>query len=207
MKFNELLRIVGKEPLFSSALLFAGLQSPNAIRVQLSRWVEQNKLIKLRRSLYAVSPEFSGFTPDPFIVANAMVTPSYVSCQTALAWHGVIPEASTSITSITSGRSCTITNSLGTFIYRHIKPELLWGYEEIEMRPLGSSRIALPEKALLDLTYLEPKGDSLSYLNQLRLNPESISDVTLHKFATRWNRKKISRTVDNLDSLLAPEKQ
>lgn len=205
MKFDELLRIVRNEHVFSSALLYAGLQSPDSVRVQISRWVKEGKLIKLRRRLYAVSPAYSAVTPDPFIVANSLVTPSYVSCQTALVWHGVIPEGSISVTSITSGRSCTITNALGTFIYRHVNPELLWGYENFKVSSYGACRIALPEKALLDLVYLEPAGDSIPYLRQLRMSEDSISIDLLKKFAQRWGRKKIIRAANNAIALFVLE--
>ncbi len=205
MKFNELLRIVGNEPVFSSALLYAGLQSPGGIQAQISRWVKEGKIIKLRRRLYAVNPEYSGVTPDPLIVANSIVVPSYVSCQTALAWHGVIPEAVSSVTSITSGRSCTFSNPAGTFIYRHVKPELLWGFEKEGIPGSGSFRIAFPEKALLDLVYLEPAGDSFPYLSHLRMSEGSISVPRLRKFAGRWGRKKIARAAENIIALLAME--
>ena len=205
MKFNELLKIVRNEPVFSSALLYAGLKSPDGVQVQICRWVEEGRLIKLRKQLYAVSPEYSGVEPDPFIVANSIVTPSYVSCQTALAWHGVIPEAAVSVTSVTSGRSCTCTNSLGTHIYRHVRPELLWGFEKVDVPGSGSFRIALPEKALLDLVYLEPGGDSIPYLRQLRMSEGSISIPLLTEFAGRWGRKKIIRAVDNAIALFTSE--
>ena len=202
MKFNELLRIVDGEAVFSSALLYAGLESPNSIRAQISRWVKEGKLLKLRRALYAVNPDYSGKNPDSFISANAMITPSYVSCQTALAWHGVIPEASVSVTSVTSGRSCIIANALGTFIYRHVVPELLWGYETIDPESSLQCRVALPEKALLDLVYLEPQGDSVPFLRQLRMSDENISLGLFKEFAERWGRKKILRAADNTAAVL-----
>jgi len=81
MKPSELLRIVRNEPVFSSGLLYAGLQSPDSIRVQVSQWDKEGKLIKLQRRLYTVTPDYSGVTPDPFIVANSLVTPSYDQLQ------------------------------------------------------------------------------------------------------------------------------
>jgi hypothetical protein len=39
MEFQELLQIVGEEPVFETALLLAGDVAPNHIRRQLSRWV------------------------------------------------------------------------------------------------------------------------------------------------------------------------
>ncbi|MCD6589417.1 MAG: hypothetical protein J7K88_12785 [Candidatus Fermentibacteraceae bacterium] len=202
MKFNDLLKITKNEPVFSSALLYAGLQSPDALRVQISRWVNDKKLLQLRRGLYAVSPDYSGQTPDLFIAANTIKTASYVSCQTALAWHGVIPDISNAVTSVTSGRSCTVSNALGTFIYRHVKPELLWGYESAKTPSTDVARIAVPEKALLDLVYLEPGGDSLPYLKQLRLSEDGLSLNILNNLAARWGRKKIIRAAENITTLL-----
>jgi len=202
MKFNDLLKITKNEPVFSSALLYAGLQSPDALRVQISRWVNDKKLLQLRRGLYAVSPDYSGQTPDLFIAANTIKTASYVSCQTALAWHGVIPDISNAVTSVTSGRSCTVSNALGTFIYRHVKPELLWGYESAKTPSTDVARIAVPEKALLDLVYLEPGGDSLPYLKQLRLSEDGLSLNILNNLAARWGRKKIFRAAQNITTLL-----
>jgi len=42
--------------------------------------------------------------PHPFVVANRMVRGSYVSCQSALAHYGLIPEHVPVVTSITTAR-------------------------------------------------------------------------------------------------------
>lgn len=43
------------------------------------------------------------------------------------------------------------------------------GYEEFEIAPGQKAFIATPEKALVDLVYLTPQGESRPYLEGLRL--------------------------------------
>lgn len=205
MKFNELLRITAGEPVFTTGFLSSGLQSLEGLQVQLSRWVSEGKLIKLRRGLYSVSPKYSGISVHPFIAANAMVSASYVSCQSALAFHGVIPEHVPSVTSITSGNGDTLTNSLGSFIYRHVKPDHLWGFRSEHLGEGRTARVATAEKALLDLVYLEPGGDTIPFLRQLRLNGEGISPDLLKEAAARWGRKKLTRATENALSVISEE--
>lgn len=199
MKFQELMAIVGSEPVFSTGLLLAGDVSPGGIRAQLSRWVSEGRLIMLRRGLYTLFPPYRTGTPSPFVVANALSSGSYVSCQSALSWHGVIPEGVPSVTSVTAGRPGIVTNPLGTFIQRHVKPSLLWGFESTPMPGGGTARIALPEKALLDLLYLEHGGGSPEYIRQLRLSGHGeLSPTVLRQFAKRWRSPGMIRAAETV---------
>ena len=187
MKFSKLIAIAGDEPVFGTGHLLAGDVSPQGIRAQLSRWVSEGRLIMLRRGLYTIAPPYRTKTPSPFVVANAVSPGSYVSCQSALSWHGVIPEGVKAVTSVTPGRPGIHKNPLGTFIQRHVKPDLHWGYEIVPMPGGGNARIALPEKALLDLLYLEHGGGSPAYIRQLRLSGHGeLSAAILLRFARRW---------------------
>ncbi|MBD3278475.1 MAG: hypothetical protein GF388_09260 [Candidatus Aegiribacteria sp.] len=199
MKFEELLRIVGDEPVFSSGVLLAGDTTAEKARVQLSRWVREGKVISLRRGCYALAEPYAESLPHPFIAANAMEMGSYVSCQTALAWYGLVPETIGAVTSITPGRPSVIRNELGTFIYRFIKRELQRGFKYEELPGGHAARVASPEKALLDLIYLEPGGDSIPYIEELRLqNTEMLSLDVLEELVTIWNKPKMERALENL---------
>jgi len=194
MKFIELLSIVGGETVFTTGLLLAGDVSPEAVRLQLSRWVSEGRILRLRRGLYTLAAPYATVPPEPFVIANAMERSSYVSCQSALEWHGLIPEAAPTVVSVTPGRPCVVENDLGSFIYRHLKPSLLWGFRNEEMGEGRTVRIAEPEKALLDLAYLEPGGDSMRYMEHLRLqNLQALDNRTLLAYAGRWGRPKITR--------------
>ena len=91
MKYGELAKILGEEPLFETSLLLAGSVDPRDVRRQLSRWTKSGRIHKLKRGLYALAPPFRKVRAHPFLVANRLVRPSYVSCQSALAYAGIIP--------------------------------------------------------------------------------------------------------------------
>jgi predicted transcriptional regulator of viral defense system len=123
----------------------------------------------LRRGLYALSPPFQKIKPHPFLVANHLVNASYVSLQSALAHYGLIPEYTPVVTSVTTGRPGRWDTPLGSYEFRHVKTELFRGYRLVEVNPGQQAFVASPEKALLDLIYLQPGGDSPDYLRELRL--------------------------------------
>jgi predicted transcriptional regulator of viral defense system len=102
MEFTRLIEIVGDEPVFETALLLAGDVDPADVRRQLSRWTRAGRLYQLRRGLYALAPPFQRVKPHPFLVANRLVRASYVSLQSALAHHGLIPEVVPVTTSVTT---------------------------------------------------------------------------------------------------------
>ena len=206
MKFIELLEIVKNTPVFSTGLLLAGDVNTAAIRSQISRWVREGKIIMLRRGCYTIAPPYSGVVPSVFVLGNAMEPASYISCQSALAWYGLIPEHVPSVVSVTSARAGTINNKLGNFIFRHVKSSLLWGFETVNVLRGENARIAFPEKALLDLIYLEPEGDSDSYLEQLRLqNIDLLEREKLVSYAHRWGKPKLIRAADRILSILDRE--
>jgi predicted transcriptional regulator of viral defense system len=169
MEFRRLLEVVGDEPVFDTGLLLAGDVGPAHVRRQLSRWMAAGRLYQLRRGLYALAPPFQKVKPHPFLVANRMVRGSYVCCQSALAHYGLIPEHVPTTTSVTPGRPARWDTPLGIYQFRHLKPDLLRGYRLTELSAGQRAFVASPEKALLDLIHLQPGGDSLQYLRELRL--------------------------------------
>ena len=208
MKFNELLQIIKNTTVFTTGLLLAGDVDKAVIRSQISRWVREGKVIRLERGCYSLAPPYSDGIPSSFVLANAMKPASYVSCQSALAWYGLIPEYVPSVVSVTYGRTDTVSNKLGNFIYRHVKSSLLWGFETMNVSKGESARIACPEKALLDLVYLETGGDSKSYLEQLRLqNTDELDKEKLVSFAHRWGKPKLERAAGRILSILAREEE
>ena len=48
---------------------------------------KKNNLIKIKRGLYETNKN-----ADPFVIANVLLSPSYISFETALAYYGMIPE-------------------------------------------------------------------------------------------------------------------
>ncbi|MBN1665740.1 MAG: hypothetical protein JW862_01580 [Anaerolineales bacterium] len=199
MEFEELLRLVGDEPLFESAFLLAGAVNPDRLRLQLTRWKNAGRIYQLRRGLYALAPPYQKIRPHPFVVANRLVRASYVSCQSALAFYGLIPEQVLRVTSVTGRRPGSWETPLGSYQFQHIKPALLRGYQSVDLADRQQARVARPEKALLDLVYLQPQGDSAAYLEALRLQNLDLLDLDeLHQQVDRFGTPKIQRAAERI---------
>lgn len=199
MKFRELLETVGDLPLFRSSLLLAGDRDPADLRRQLARWNAAGRIIQLRRNVYVLAHPWRRVQPHPFLVANELHRPSYVSLQSALAYYGLIPEAVPVTTSITTARPDDFDTAVGRYTYRHVRPEVFFGYESSRMAPDQEALVADPAKALLDLVYLTPGGDSVQYLASLRLEDlETVSAEALEEHAQRWGKGKVTRATQTI---------
>jgi len=207
MEFNSLLKLIGDEPIFESSILLAGNVDPKLVRIQLSRWVKAGKIYQLRRGLYLIAPPYQRRQPHPFLVANHLQKASYVSLQSALSFYGLIPEVVNITTSVSTGRPERLDTPLGTFEFRHIKTELLFGYRMTELGE-QSALIATPEKALLDLIYLQPGGGSLAYLKELRLqNTEKLDKDLLRRQSEKFNTPKLQNAVKGILQLISGESE
>jgi predicted transcriptional regulator of viral defense system len=206
MEFKRLVEIVSDEPVFETGLLLAGDVNPDDVRRQLARWTKAGRLYQSRRGLYALAPPFQKVKPHPFLVANRMVRGSYVSCQSALAYYGLIPEHVPVTLSVTAGRPARWETPLGDYEFHHVKPALLRGYRLIEVSPGQRALVAAPEKALLDLVYLRAGGDSPDYLRELRLqNLERLDLDELQRQATLADSPKLRRAATLVTGLAHSE--
>ena len=202
MKFSELLDIIDEEPVFSTSLLLAGNVRAADIYQQLTFWEKSRRILQLRRGLYALAPPYQKVKPHPFLVANAMVPGSYVSCQSALSHTGLIPEWVPMVTSVSTGRPGIWNTPLGEYWCRHIRKGLYFGYRRIEVVPGQHAFVALQEKALLDLIHLQPDGDSEEYLTELRLQNLDRFDLDIFaEMAERGDRPKLMRAVSVIERI------
>ena len=208
MRYERIQEIVGDEPLFETGLLLAGDVDPASVRRQLSRLTASGRLVQLRRGLYALAPPYRKVSPHPFLVANRLVHPSYVSLQSALAMHGVIPEHVPVVTSVTTSRPGRWSNALGDFDYRHVKTGFFFGYRTEDLSGGQTALIATPEKALLDLLYLTPGAERQDYLEELRLqNLESLDLAALKGMAESVGGPKLRKAVRTVEKLAGVEEE
>jgi predicted transcriptional regulator of viral defense system len=193
MKFDELVEVAAGMPCFTTGFL-AGGQNANQVRLQLSRWVKDGRVVRLRKGVYVLAAPYRKVRVELFCVANSLKRPSYVSTQSALAWYGLIPEYVPAVTSVTTGRPETIQTAFGRHEYRHIKRSFFRGYEQVDLPDGQRAFVATAEKALLDLVYLTPGGDSPEYIRQLRLqNLDRVNALLLRDWAARLKSRKLMR--------------
>jgi predicted transcriptional regulator of viral defense system len=208
MKFDELLTLVGDEPVFSSSLLDVVSISQRQARLQLVRWVNARKLIRLRRSLYVLNRPFRKIEPHPFLLANRIRKASYVSLQSALSHFGMIPEYVPVVVSVTTGRPEEVRTGLGAYAFRHVRKALFGGFLSVTVAPGQTAFLATPEKALLDLIYLTPGGDQPAYIKELRLqNRSALSRQALKETARLFSSPRIDRAIEGILSWMASEEE
>lgn len=171
---------------------------PDFSRNNLVRWTSQGLLIRLRQGYYTF-PEYLSKPDYSFYFANRIYRPSYVSLHTALAFYGMIPEAVTQITSVTSLKTASFTNPLGIFTYSSVKEDLMFGFLS---RPISDGHtvlLATPEKALTDLLYLYSFYNSVNEMDELRLDDyflhEELDRDLLFEYSARINNKALDRRV------------
>jgi hypothetical protein len=208
MKWPTLLQTVGGEPVFETGLLLAGDVDPKHVRRQLSRWVAAGRLFQLRRGLYALAPPYRLRPPHPFLVANRMSRPSYVSLESALAYHGLIPEHVPITTSVGTGRPDRWQTPLGTFQLRHVSRSWFGGWVDFRLEQGERAALATPEKALLDLVHLTDGGDRLELLASLRLQHlETIDLGRLGALADASGSPKLRRAARVIERLAVEERE
>lgn len=157
-------------------------------RNNLTRWCRKGRLVKLRNQYYAF-PECRSIPDFTRYVANRIYTPSYISLHSALSFYGVIPEEVVQVTSVTTLKTAMFNNDFGTFHYQNIKEPLYFGYE---IKTLQSGRgilFATPEKALLDLLYLNPYYRTELDMEELRLDEDFMhSEFNRERFSVFLTR-------------------
>ena len=208
MKREELLRSVGDQPFFTTGMLLQPGVDVQDVRKQLSRWSADGTVLQLRRGLYVLGDQYRKQDPDPLEISNVLVPASYVSLQTAQSLHGLIPDTVYAITAVTTGRAGTRTNAFGTFVYHHVKVDLLWGYGQRELLGHRTALVATPEKSLLDMAYLVSSADDPAYVRELRLqNLDTINEETLLEGAARFGSRRVERFAEIVARLAREERE
>jgi len=174
---------------------------PGFDKNNLGRWVKKGFLVKLRNGYYCF-PEYmnkSGFT---FYVANTIYRPSYISLHSALAFYGLIPEAVIQVTSVSSLKTASFVNVCGTFVYKTLMPALMFGYELKTYPQNWTVLLAQPEKALLDLLYLNPYYNTQQEMELLRLDEESMAESLNAEILKDYMTKYKNQSLENRVSML-----
>jgi predicted transcriptional regulator of viral defense system len=183
-------------------------------RTALYRWVKVGHLIALKRGVYMhrrfyeLHRQDAAFAPA---VSAILLPQSYLSLEYVLQQHGILTEITYPVTAITIKNTRTILNSLGTFVYRHIQPDIYFGFQIMEAYGVPYSQASVA-KALFDYLYLRPLPADLepqryNLTEELRLNLEEFTREERDEFAgyvlksetIRKGGAKMRRILNNLE--------
>lgn len=202
---NRELREIGVIPVTTSIIesFYPDLKSAEKKVV----WLEKNGyIIRLKRGLYVVNPEYTGKRLSNELIANHLYAPSYVSMSTALRYYGLIPEAVYVNQSMTVKHSRSFQTPIGNYDYKCISRGAFAVGVRTEHVADYAFLIASPEKALCDLIANSSKvnlrymKDVENYLeNDIRMDMEEFM-----KFDPRVLEEyiKVGKKADSIATLL-----
>jgi len=177
----------------SSQVLLALLKGYNRPYDKIMDMVDQGILIQLRKGLYITSPLVSPKTPEPFLLANHLYGPSYVSLDSALFHWGLIPERVFEVSSMTTRKSKRVTAQDVVYTFTHL-PIAYYplGIQSLALTEKQTVLIASPEKALCDKIIssagvnLRSKQQALVYLvEDLRIEKDQLRELNIREML-KW---------------------
>jgi hypothetical protein len=154
--------------------------------------LKQGVIYQLRRGLYVTSSLVSSSAPEPFLIANHLYGPSYVSLDSALFHWGLIPERVFEICSVTPKISKQYTSQQVVYSFTHL-PLAYYplGIKSLSIHEKQTVLIASPEKALCDKVIttagvnLRSKQQALAFLvEDLRIEKDQLREFDLRAMLT-----------------------
>ncbi len=148
------------------ALFGASVVSSNFL---LYRYAKAGFIKRIKKGLY-IFPDT--VPPEPYL-ANRLYAPSYISCEFALSYHGIIPETVYEITSVSTKATRKFEKLGKIYSYRRIRKGAFTGYAVVKQQAY-SFLIADPEKAFVDTLYYRVLFGKkpLSRFNKEKINLE-----------------------------------
>jgi hypothetical protein len=148
------------------------------------RAFQAGEILRLKPGLFTLGPPYRKSEPHPFVVAGVLHAPSHISLESALAHHGLIPEAVYQVSSVTVGRSREFSTPLGVFSYRRVPAHLpRAGVEAVAVARNAWAFIASPLRAIADAVFLNKEitwnRNGIGYLTEsLRIEEDDLRTLS-----------------------------
>jgi predicted transcriptional regulator of viral defense system len=156
----------------------------------IKRAMSAGEILKIRRGLYCLAPEFQKKPISVYGLAQRIYGPSYISMETALSYHGWIPEKVYACTCASFGNSKDFETPLGVFSYKRVPQHTFFhGVERCGDENGNVIFMASPAKALVDYLYIhqlnwsridEPTGS-------LRIDEDELACITKEELEALLN--------------------
>lgn len=179
----------------------------DARKLMIHRAVHANEVQRLKRGLYILAREYRKATPHPYMIAALLHAPSHISLETALSFHGLIPEAVFQVSSVTSARSRFFNTPMGLFTFQRVSTRSpRSGVESVRLNEDSWAFIAKPLRAITDLIYLRKEisweTDGLGFLiESMRMEDEDISQIDFSQYNEIVNGLLDKRTIHYLEEM------
>lgn len=105
----------------------------------------------VKKGLYIAGRSLGAERPESALLANHILGPSYLSMESVLSHHGLIPEKVFAVTSMTTKASRKFQTSIGLYSYTNLPlPYYAFGLASVSLSKDQQAIMAIPEKALCD---------------------------------------------------------
>lgn len=192
MDYRPVLSRLSNQPLPHQLLvsIFKEYERPNDKIYQLAK---EGVIQSVKKGLYVAGPALNiDRKPEPFLLANHILGPSYVSVETALSYHGLIPERVYEIASMTTQAPRKFNTPLGTFTYTRLPlPYYAFGIRSEKLADDQYAMVASPEKALCDkivttsgLLFRSKKAAKQFLLENMRMDEDVLRQLNIKEMAS-----------------------
>ena len=181
--------------------------SDGARRALVHRAIESGEVLRIRRGLYILSREIERSVVTKFCLVERIYSFSCVSFESALSFHGLIPEAVFSIGAASAKRSRNFNTPLGRFSFTRVTASPFYaGVENKRLGKIGFAPIATPTRAIADLIFVRKeisweKDGSLFLTDSMRIELEDLKKVFAWGFEEVSTAFKSCRVLSYLNGL------
>lgn len=176
-----------------------------------NRAIKDGALVRIKRGTYVLASDYRAEPVHPFAVAQSLLPGSYISFETALSYHGWIPESVFTTASVSPGRKSLeyATEAFGTFVFHSLAIHDYRLLTSVDRVVIGkqTALVAQPMRAILDLVALRKQPwQGLEWLTSgMRVDEAQLFALKRADFAALkpvYKHKAVNRFLDQLEDAL-----
>ncbi|REA63758.1 hypothetical protein DSL64_04845 [Dyadobacter luteus] len=150
MDLLQNIRNIAHQPL-THQLLTSFLKDYKRPNDKIHELISAGIIQSVKKGIYLPTKNLTNVRTEPFLLANHLLGPSYISFDTALSYYGLIPERVFEISSGTTKVARQFQTPVGSFSYTRLPlPYYSLGIQTLSIAEKQNVIIATPEKALFD---------------------------------------------------------
>ncbi|TET33048.1 MAG: hypothetical protein E3J72_17865 [Planctomycetota bacterium] len=165
----------------------------------IKRAMAGGEILNIRRGLYCLAPKYQKKPISVYSLAQYIYGPSYVSLESALNYHGWIPEAVYACTCASYRNAREFETPLGIFSYKRVPQNTF--YAGVERCVDGNENVffmASPAKALADYVYVHRLNWTGidDAVESLRIEPDELAIIKsqeLSNLVENYTNKRVKR--------------
>lgn len=167
-------------------------------------------IVRVKKGLYCLSPKYQRHKLNLYQAAQYIYGPSYVSMESALSYHGWIPEAVHTLTSACVKKSVDFLTPLGAFSFKRVPSAVFYNeVDRITTENGDAFFMATPLKALADYVYIHKENweGSAQVIESLRVEPDSLKEQGREGFDRlykNYNSRRVKKFIKGLKKDLRP---